>query len=241
MAKIQSAKIPIKVTSAGVPRLRFSYPQQKLAEEGIKKRPDYAVFRGEKLKLRPSDWRIEIPERIRQELSPGDMANIVYVVLPEEWEGIDIDANTGHMIYRDEEENNYVMVRQPELEEPEEVMREDSLEVVLTLSIETDGGNEMFEAEMYGSRVIGGLSQTEIESLVNEMQNTIKDYIFNNFDASKKRGKMLSDLIEPQNTRSIIKEGLETKTTRSNPSSVLNITIEKSKARRASFSYNVSM
>lgn len=241
MANIQSAPILIKVTKAGGQRLRLSYPKRFLAGRGITRQPLYAIFRGERLPLRPSDWRAEIPQRLRGGLSPGDTTEAVYVVMPPEFRYVDIDSNTGHSIYQDTDENNYVLVAEPEDSAPRELRREDTLELVLTLSIETDGGNEAFEAELYGSRVITGLNTQEISRIVEDMQRSIKDYIFEGFDVSKKRGTRLSDLIKPKVTRSILKEGLETKHIRGRASRIMDVVVEKSQARRATFRERVMM
>lgn len=107
------------------------------------------------------------------------------------------------------------------------VRRENNLETVETFSIETGGGNVPFIAESTIISIVKNLNRTELDLHEEDIQSTIKDFIFDRFDATKGKGEKLSDKIR--------KIGIEYSPTSDRASERVRTIVEMKGKKRAIF------
>ena len=159
------------------------------------------------------------------------------------------ETSTGHPLYYDNVKNNYVTygkkledTRMPE--RMKEIKKEDNLEIEWVASIDTDGGNEPFVAEVHGRVIVSGKGSGDLKDLCKEngtIQSKIEDFVRDNFDEARIQ-KRAGGTISPVSGKSsgylyekVMKSGAGFKVTGSKPTNRLAIEIQKTKPKRYTF------
>jgi len=146
--------------------------------------PKEAVFREVYRILDRYYRRVYTRKRFLEEMrrygySPSE-ADILYgkflagelIPAPAPWyEYIDVDAETGLDLFWDPRRGVYVRY-DPETGEEE---TSDTIEIEYTASVETDG-HEKFYAEATGYTSVSGMSPSEIERVVSDLQTKLNDF-----------------------------------------------------------------
>lgn len=162
----------------------------------------------------PADFS-EAPEWIRKSLERKQVIKI-----PIHFEFVGIDSETGYPIYYDSENEEYVRWN---VEERKVIDTTSALEIDETWSIDTENGHTPFYAEITAKNVVAKMHPDEIAKREDEIQLTLKEFVYENFDENKKSGFLSDKIPNPD----VIKVGVEYKLSRERPSDEVFIVIEK--------------
>jgi len=162
----------------------------------------------------PADFS-EAPEWIRKSLERKQVIKI-----PIHFEFVGIDSETGYPIYYDSENEEYVRWN---VEERKVIDTASALEIDETWSIDTENGHTPFYAEITAKNVVAKMHPDEIAKREDEIQLTLKEFVYENFDENKKSGFLSDKIPNPD----VIKVGVEYKLSRERPSDEVFIVIEK--------------